>query len=342
MDKIGNNVFESNTKLNNIIIKNKEGEEAKFVYESGILMPASKDKILFLSDSYLKSITTFEIPEGITEFATSISNYNNITKLVIPISLTSLENANYLPTSISEIEVKDGNNKYIVDSNYKILYTKDTKELAICYSKEETINLKDENNELGILKLSAFSFKQATNAKNIILPDSLTSIESQVFNNCKNIQEIKMGKNVNNIDSLFKYSNFSGIVTIDAGNENYVVENNVLYTKKEPKTLVTVLYLIDGEFVIDSSVKEIGTLAFHNQNKMTSVIIPDSVTKINSSFNYCQGLVSIEIPRSVESIDGNCFSNCSNLDKVTFYNEKLLETAPLGATKGDKVIDFKG
>ena len=305
-------------------------------------MPASKDKILFVSDSYLKSITTFEIPEGITEFATSISNYNNITKLVIPISLTSLENANYLPTSISEIEVKDGNNKYIVDSNYKILYTKDTKELAICYSKEETINLKDENNELGILKLSAFSFKQATNAKNIILPDSLTSIESQVFNNCKNIQEIKMGKNVNNIDSLFKYSNFSGIVTIDAGNENYVVENNVLYTKKEPKTLVTVLYLIDGEVVIDSSVKEIGTLAFHNQNKMTSVIIPDSETKINSSFNYCQGLVSIEIPRSVESIDGNCFSNCSNLDKVTFYNEKLLETAPWGATKGDKVIDFKG
>ena len=147
-----------------------------------------------------------------------------------------------------------------------------------------------------------------------------------------------MGKNVNNIDSLFKYSNFSGIVTIDAGNEKLLVENNVLYTKKEPKTLVTVLYLIDGEFVIDSSVKEIGTLAFHNQNKMTSVIIPDSVTKINSSFNYCQGLDS-EIARS---IDGNCFSNCSNLDKVTFYNKDLLETAPWGATKGDKVIDFKG
>ena len=342
VDTIGNNAFYNNTKLNNIVINKKEGEEAKFVYESGMLMPSDKSKILFLSDTYLKSITTFEIPEGIKDFATSISSYSNITKLVIPISLTSLINGYYLPTSINEIEVKDGNNKYVVDSNYKILYTKDTKELVICYSKEETINLKDEENKLGILKLSEYSFKQATNAKNIILPDSLTSIETQVFNNCKNIQEIKIGKNVNNIDSLFKYSNYSGTVTIDEENKNYVIENNVLYTKKEPKTLVTVLYQITGTFTVDSSVKEIGGLAFHAQDKMTNVIIPDSVIKINNSFNYCSGLVSIEIPRNVESLSDSCFVQCKNLNKVTIYNEKLLETAPWGATKGDKVIDFKG
>ena len=341
VDTIGSNVFEGNIKLNNIIINKKEGG-AKFVYESGMLMPASKDKILFVSDSYLKSITTFEIPEGIKDFATSISSYSNITKLVIPISLTSLINGYYLPTSINEIEVKDGNNKYVVDSNYKILYTKDTKELVICYSKEETINLKDEENKLGILKLSEYSFKQVTNAKNIILPDSLTSIETQVFNNCKNIQEIKIGKNVNNIDSLFKYSNYSGTVTIDEENKNYVIENNVLYTKTEPKTLVTVLYQIKGEFIVDSSVKEIGERAFHSQGQMTNVIIPDSVIKINNSFNYCSGLVSIEIPRNVESLSDSCFAQCNNLNKVTIYNEKLLETAPWGATKGDKVIDFQG
>ena len=136
--------------------------------------------------------------------------------------------------------------------------------------------------------------------------------------------------------------NFMGKVTIDSGNENYMIENNVLYTKKEPKTLVKVLYEIKGTFTIDNSVKEIGERAFHNQNQMTNVIIPDSVTKISRSFNYCSGLTNIEIPKSVESIDESCFSYCSNLDKVTFYNKDLLETAPWGATKGDKVIDFKG
>ena len=339
---IGSNVFEGNTKLNNIIINKEEGEEAKFVYESGMLMPSDKSKILFLSDSYLKSITTFEIPEGIKDFVTSVANYNNITKLVIPSSVVTGINANFLPNSISEIEVRDGNNKYVADSNYKILYTKDTKELVICYSKEETINLKDEENKLGILKLAAYSFKQATNAKNITLPDSLTSIGAQAFAECKNIQEIKIGKDVNNIDSLFKYTNYSGTVTIDSGNENYIIENNILYTKKEPKTLVTVLYQITGTFTIDSSVKEIGERAFHNQGQMTKVIIPNGVTKIDMSFNYCSGLTSMEIPKSVESISKDCFNQCSNLDKVTFYNKDLLETAPWGATKGDKVIDFKG
>ena len=338
VDTIESSVFYGNKNLNNIIINKKEGVEAKFVYESGMLMTRKKDVILFASDSYLKSITKFEIPEGIIEFATSIENYNNITKLVIPSSLTSGIKANYLPNSIGEIEVKNGNSKYMVDSNYKILYTKDTKELVICYSKEETIDLK---NREEILILGEYCFKQATNAKNIILPDLLTSMGKFSFTTNNNIEEIEIGANVTYIDPLFKYTNYNGKVTIDSGNENYTIENNILYTKKEPKTLVTVLYQITGTFTIDSSVKEIGDRAFHYQYNMENVTIPNSVAKINSSFNYCSELTNIVIPRSVESMGKDCFDQCNNLEKVTIYNEKLLETAPWGATKGDKVIDLK-
>ena len=120
------------------------------------------------------------------------------------------------------------------------------------------------------------------------------------------------------------------------------MKNNILYTKAEPKTLVVVLNQINGGFSIDSSVKVIGNVAFYEQKLMTNVIIPNSVIEIKNSFGGCIGLKSIEIPGSVESIGENCFVDCSNLEKVTIYNEKLLETAPWGAVKGDKVIDFKG
>lgn len=344
VEKIGNNVFFRNINLNEITINKKEGEEGKFVYENGLLMPKDKTTIIFASDKYLKNIETFKIPEGITNYTFSIYNYNNIKKIIIPETLQNITiyDGGTFPNSIEEVEIEGNNQKFAVSTEDKILYTKDTKQIILCYSKEEIVDLEDEENSIGILNTAMNSFIAAENAKTIILPNSLQTIGNQTFKGAsKNLQELKIGKNVTNIDALFKYTHYYGTVTIDSENKNYVVENNVLYTKTEPKTLVTVLYLINGTFTIDSSVKVIEYRAFHNQLQMTNIIIPEGVKEIKDSFNYCSKLQNIEIPNSVESIGANCFANCSNLGKVTIYNEKLLETAPWGATKGDKVIDLQ-
>ena len=152
---IGDNVFSENTKLNKIIVNKKEGGEAKFVYEEGLLMTENRNSILFASDSYLKSVNTFKIPEGIINYSMSISSYNNITKIIIPQSLESItiSSTNIFPKTIKEIEVDANNQKFEVSDTDKILYTKDTKEVILCYSKEEIIDLKDEENLLGILTL---------------------------------------------------------------------------------------------------------------------------------------------------------------------------------------------
>ena len=340
VETIGKSVFYNNMNLTKIEINKKEGKEANFIYEEGILMPKDKSEILFIANAYLKSTNEFEIPSGIKNFNISIMDFTNITKIIIPASLTSGLNAEYFPWSIESIEIEEGNTKYIVSDIDKILYTQDTKEIISCYSKEKIINLKE--NELGLLKTGNYSFRQAKNVETVTLPDSLEKIGPRTFTNCNNIKEINIGENVNNIDGLFKYKNYSGIVNISKKNNSYIVKNNILYTKAEPKTLVVVLNQINGGFSIDSSVKVIGNVAFYEQKLMTNVIIPNSVIEIKNSFGGCIGLKSIEIPGSVESIGENCFVDCSNLEKVTIYNEKLLETAPWGAVKGDKVIDFKG
>ena len=271
-------VFTGNKNLDNIVIKGN----CPYVYESGMLMTKAKDNILFVSDSYLKNITTFTIPEGIISFSENISGYSNITKIVIPSTLRNITSV-HLPIKINDIEISGDNSKYAVSNENKILYTKDTKELISCFSKEETIDLKDTE---GISVLAQYSFNQAENAKTIILPDLLTTINAFSFTNCGNIQEIKIGSNVSYIHPLFKYVNYIGKVTIDSSNNAYVIENNILYSK-DKKTLVCVLYVINGKFEIDESVEKIETFAFHNQTKMTEVIIPDSVKEIGQSFNYC-------------------------------------------------------
>lgn len=135
LTKIENQIFDQNSNLKNIIIKNN----ANFIYEDGMLITGNRENLLFISNDYLKNITTFSIPEGVKKFNTSIAAYGNIKKIVIPATLEEFikESSNtILPITIEEIEVSEKNPKFSVSNKDKILYTKDTKELIMCFSKE--------------------------------------------------------------------------------------------------------------------------------------------------------------------------------------------------------------
>lgn len=330
--EIESGVFNGNLKLSNIMV---EGENPQYVYETGMLMSKNKENIVFISDKYLKDINIFTIPEGVRRFNISLNNYTNITKIIIPETIEYVSGEN-LPISINEIELVSTNTKYSVNKNKKILYTKDTKEMVICYSKEENIDLREEE----ILKIGNFAFKQATNAQYIILPNLLKSIGTQVFNTCKRVEEIKIGANVNYIDPLFKYGNSHGKVTIEKENLKYMVENNVLYSKDKTK-LYSVLYLIEGSFYLDEKVEEVDNFAFHNQYEMTDINISKSVKEIKRSFNYCNKLTKINIPNNVKKIDNNAFTQCNNVESINVDNEKnSILGAPWGAMKGMRVVKW--
>ena len=67
-----------------------------------------------------------------------------------------------------------------------------------------------------------------------------------------------------------------------------------------------------------TSVTSIGTAAFFQCSKLTSLTIPASVTEIgNGAFRYCSGLTSVTIPDSVTSIGEFAFNGCSRLTSVT-------------------------
>ena len=68
--------------------------------------------------------------------------------------------------------------------------------------------------------------------------------------------------------------------------------------------------------VIRSGVTSIGSNAF-NQEVITSVSIPDTVTRIGSyAFYYCQNLTSVTLPDSVTEIGAKAFSQCEALTSI--------------------------
>ena len=76
-----------------------------------------------------------------------------------------------------------------------------------------------------------------------------------------------------------------------------------------------------GVIVFDDNVKRIGSLAFKGCTNLTSISIPEGVTKImDSSFANCTSLTSITIPYGVTDINGTAFCECTNLTSIIIPN----------------------
>lgn len=84
----------------------------------------------------------------------------------------------------------------------------------------------------------------------------------------------------------------------------------------------------------------IGNWAFEDCEKLTSVVIPDSVRKIGwGAFYYCTGLTSVVIPNSIKSIECLTFVFCTSLTSVTIgYKTYEKQTVVDGKCKAYKAF----
>ncbi len=143
--------------------------------------------------------------------------------------------------------------------------------------------------------------------KDMVIPNSVTSIGYQTFYGCSGLTSVSIPSSVTSIGNDAFYG-CSGLTTVS----------------------------------ISGSVTSIGSSAFYGCSGLTAVSIPNSVTSIGSSAFYgCSGLITVSIPNSVTSIESSAFENCSSLTSVsvpgsvasinnrTFYNCGSLTTVIL-------------
>ncbi|MBQ9743537.1 MAG: leucine-rich repeat protein, partial [Clostridia bacterium] len=147
------------------------------------------------------------------------------------------------------------------------------------------------------------------------LPEGLTTMGFDIFDNCTALEEIVIPSSVTKIDrTIFKGCSSLRKITVEEGNTAYKSVDGVLYTK-DGKTLMEYPgKKTEKEFEVPYGTEVIGDCAFYFNPYIVNINIPNSVKSVGRIIG-CTALESIEFPESVEKIDG--FRACSSLKNIT-------------------------
>ncbi len=192
--------------------------------------------------------------------------------------------------------------------------------IGLCTDTDIVIPATYKNLPVTAIKYGAFA-NQST-LKSIVIPNSVTSMEANIFAGCENLEKITLPFLGDGAEETHL-----GYIFVN-GCEGYSDNEYV------PQSLRSVV--INGN-------KSIGNWAFYGCGNLTSIILADGITAIGRYvFGDCVGLTSIVIPDSVISIGEDLFEDCSNLENVvigngvealyehTFYNCAKLTNVTIG------------
>ena len=157
------------------------------------------------------------------------------------------------------------------------------------------------------------AFWYCTSLSEINIPDSVTTICRYAFEGCGSLKSISIPDSVIRI-AEGAFSSCTSLTNIDISPNHpvYAFNNGMLISKKD---MTLVQFFGQGFETCDIpwGIKKIGGSAFE-ETKLSSVIIPDSVTSIgNYAFRDMKNLKEITIPDSVTDIDPEAFANCNKL-----------------------------
>lgn len=264
------------------IIKNEAGQSLR--YEVNY----DEETVTVYKDEDNEPEGSLVIPESVTHEGktyrvTSIGDeafYGcaELTEVFIPASVEEIEYSAFGECfALENINVDDDNSTYkSVDG---VLYQMDDDTLTPLYCPEGKTNVN--------LPASVEAFFEE---------EEEDCYAETVFQNCEELTEIN----------------------VDEDNSNYKSVDGIVYSCRGGE--VTLAFCPRGKSG-DLSIPDygdgiIGNGAFCGCNELTSVIIPNSITEIYSSFRNCEQLVEVTIGESVTKIMDWAFNGCKELTTV--------------------------
>lgn len=169
--------------------------------------------------------------------------------------------------------------------------------------------------------------------------NSDTKIQSLAFYNCIYLESCNLSKDITFISSdAFRYCFSLVEITIDAENQYFTVDKNILYNK-DMTTIIKVPVNMT-QIDIPTSVTTIQSHSFHFVRKMSRLYIPKNVEAIDSGsfFDSTIDVIEFEKNSSLTELSSNSFSYC-NIQQIILSNT-LTNIGPYAFDQNQKLFNI--
>ena len=196
---------------------------------------------------------------------------------------------------------------------------------------------KDESgNEYKVTTIKSSAFKGNTIFETVVVPEGVTKVESLAFSNCEKLVSVYLPSTLSSI-STTSASPFYLCTNI----ENITVPNYMVSTSATPNVVFGSSKSKITSVEFSGDITSISSGAFASFTALTTIRIPDTVTKIEvNAFNGCSSLAGkIIIPENVESIGLSAFSSC-NISELEFKSKGKLKTIGSSAFAKNAIVNL--
>lgn len=235
------------------------------------------------------SLKTIIIPKYVSEMGSKVfQDCTNLESIRISASVSKIGSRMFAGCpNLKSIVVEEGNEKYDSRENCNAIVETATNTL-VCGTENSTIP-----STITAIGNGAFA---ETGLKNIVIPEGVTSIELQAFENCQDLESVTLPQSLKKLG----YHVFA-----NSGLTSLVIPEGITYlpqgTFNGCKNLETV--------TLPTTLETIEYNAFSNSG-LTSIFIPKGVTNISSSaFNNCEKLSTISVSDENTTYDSR--NNCN-------------------------------
>lgn len=255
---------------------------------------------------YLGTETEITIPAEIDGKAVTVICDNafntdvDIVAVTIPKSVTNVGRFAFSECSeLIKLNVDEENEAYAAVNG--VLYTKDMTKMVICPLGQTIVVLPE-----SITEIESYAFYGCSKLSSVTIPDSVTYIGQSAFWGCESLTKLQLPDSVTVIDEYAFYM-CSHLVSVN-------VPSNVKKLSRYAFAFcydLEVITLPEGLEFIDES-------AMEGCSKLEKIPLPSTVTTIESSaFEDCTALLNINIPEKVTAIGSYAFDGCTELINVT-------------------------